>query len=122
MYKACSKCGKIHDVNYKCHHDQMHKNEIERKQRSRYVWTVKSKQIREKANYLCEVCRDQNIYTYTSLEVHHIESLKQNKDKFLDDYNLVCLCQKHHKMAENGLIDVEYLKNLAYRRENESPS
>lgn len=122
MWKACSKCGKIHDVNYKCNHDDIHKEEQERKLRQRYVWTKKSQEIREKANHLCEVCRDQNIYTYDNLEVHHIEKLRDRQDLFLDNENLVCLCSDHHKKADKGELDKEYLKKLALKREKNPPS
>lgn len=118
MYKACSKCGKIHDASYKCYQDQTHRDEKERKLRSKYKWTQKAKEIKEKANYLCEVCRDQNIYTYENLEVHHIEKIRDNQDLFLDNNNLICLCIKHHKEAERGGIGKDYLKKLALKREN----
>ena len=117
MFKACSKCGKIHDTNYKCHANDLHKDEQERKLRKKYIWAKKSQEIRERSNYLCEVCRDQNIFTYEGLEVHHIESLRERKDLFLENTNLVCLCSKHHKMAEKGEIGKDYLKNLASARE-----
>ena len=117
MYKACSKCGKIHDVNFKCDHVDVHKDEQERKLRSKYIWTKKSREIRERANYLCEVCRDQNIFTYENVEVHHILPLRHRQDLFLENENLICLCQEHHKKAENGEIDIDYLRKLALKRE-----
>lgn len=121
MFKACSKCGKIHDVNQRCHHDDVRKNEEQRKLRSKYSWTLKSREVREKANYLCEVCRDNNEFVYENVEVHHIQSIKTNKELFLDNNNLVCLCQNCHKKAEKGMIDVEYLKELAVKREKNPP-
>ena len=66
---------------------------------------------------MCEVCRDKGAYTYTSLEVHHIYKVRENKDKLLDNYNLICLCVEHHKQAEKGKIDKEYLRKLARKRE-----
>jgi hypothetical protein len=56
------------------------------------------------------------IATYTGLEVHHIEKLRENVDGLLDDDNLICLCGKHHKQADKGLIDKEYLKELVKLR------
>ena len=117
MYKSCSKCGKIHDTRFKCNTNRIYKSGEERKLRSLYSWTQKSKEIREKANYLCEVCRDHNVYTYDNLEVHHIEKLKDNSDLLLDNLNLVCLCQEHHKQADSGQISKEYLRKLAEDRE-----
>ena len=121
MFKACSRCGKIHDVNYDCHHGDIHKNEQQRKLRSKYIWTKKSREVRDKANYLCEVCRDQGKIVYDSVEVHHILPLRGHQDLFLENENLICLCQEHHKQAEKGNLDVEYLQALAYKRENPPP-
>ena len=119
-FKACSKCGKIHPYGYKCTvgADNNRSKLQEDKLRSKYAWTKKSLQIREDANNLCEVCLDQGRITYDGLEVHHIEKLRENVDGLLDDNNLVCLCTMHHKQADNGEIDKEYLKELARKRIN----
>ena len=123
MQKACSKCGRIHPANYKCHANARVKITTDESQlRSKYKWTQKSLEIREKANYLCEVCRDQGIITYEQLEVHHIETLRDRSDLLLDDSNLICLCVEHHKQADAGEIDKDYLRELAhYREEKISP-
>ena len=115
-YKACSKCGKIHPYGYNCAVGVNRYKVEEDKLRSRYAWTKKSKQIREDAGNLCEVCKDQGIATYNGLEVHHIEKLRENTDSLLDDDNLICLCTRHHKEADNGEIDKEYLRELVKKR------
>lgn len=117
-FKACSKCGKIHPYNYKCYIgvDSNRSKITEDKLRSRYAWTKKSKQIREDAGNLCEVCRDQGRATYNGLEVHHITKLRENTDGLLDDNNLICLCIRHHKEADNGEIEESYLRELAKKR------
>ena len=116
MWKACSKCGKIHSTNYKCiKYKTIYETTEERKQRSSYSWTKKSQDIKEQANHLCEVCKDRGVYTYNDLEVHHIEKLRDGGD-LLDDDNLICLCVEHHKQADNNEIDKEYLKQLAKNR------
>nr|DAO53779.1 MAG TPA: NinG recombination protein [Caudoviricetes sp.] len=121
MYKACSRCGKVHDINHKCYVGKIYKQSTanERNLRATNRWKMKSEEIRERANYLCEVCRDEGVYTYKGLEVHHITKLKDNPQGLLDNNNLVCLCVLHHKMADNGEIDKEYLLNLAEKREGE---
>ena len=119
MYKACSRCGKIHKSGYECNVGKVYQGGEERRLRSKYVWAKKSKAIREKANHLCEVCRDNGVYTYDGLEVHHIEKVKDAPAMLLDDSNLVCLCVEHHKQADNGQIDSEYLKQLAIKRETD---
>ena len=122
MYKTCSKCGKIHDTRYKCKVNNIIKQSTdESKLRSTNKWTQKSLNIRTKANYLCEVCRDQGRLTYNDLEVHHIVKIKDDSNKLLDDYNLICLCVEHHKQADAGEIDTDYLKKLAKEREEKIP-
>ena len=120
-FKACSKCGKIHPYNYNCSVgvDSNRSKVAEDRLRSRYAWTKKSKQIREDAGNLCEVCRDQGRATYDGLEVHHIEKLRENVDGLLDDNNLICLCVRHHKEADNGELEKDYLKKLVKKRRGE---
>ena len=120
MWKSCARCGKIHDSKYPCKNPRRYYPHTKEKElRSRYAWTEKSLEIREKAMFLCEVCRDQdNRFTYNDLEVHHINSIKAAPEQLLDNFNLVCLCVPHHKEADAGKISKEYLRSLAYKREN----
>lgn len=117
MFKACSRCGKIHDSRYKCNVGKVYEGGLERNKRSTYAWTEKSKEIRERANHLCEVCRDSGVITYEGIEVHHIVKVRDDASLLLDNNNLICLCQEHHKQADKGLIDVEYLRKLVSKRE-----
>ena len=89
MLKSCSRCGGIHPSGYRCNHNRPKVNE--KKLRSKNAWTSKSLEIRERANYLCEVCRAKGRYVYEGLEVHHIEKIRDNPERLLDNYNLVCL-------------------------------
>lgn len=118
-YKACPYCGRIHRAGYECPKKPKRKYSggEERKLRNTYAWTKKSKEIRDKAQGLCEVCRDNGIITYKGLEVHHITKLAEDKDKLLDNSNLVCLCTKHHKEADKGLLSKTYLEELVRKRE-----
>lgn len=126
MYKSCSRCGRIHGTNYVCKHgtetydNQKYKRDKD-KLRFTEPWKKKSKEIKESANYLCEVCLDGGKYTYNQLEIHHIDKLREAPEKFLENENLVCLCKMHHKLAESGDIKKEYLKHLAYQREHIPP-
>ena len=119
MYKSCSRCGKIHDSNFKCNVGKVYIKDNEHKLRSTNKWTQKSLEIRERANYLCEVCRDEGKITYENLEVHHITKVRDDESLLLDNYNLICLCQEHHKQADKCMIDKDYLLSLAKRREDE---
>ena len=82
-------------------------------------WKYKSEQIREESKYLCSVCLEEGRYTYDSLEVHHIEPIEENYERRLDDYNLICLCNSHHREAEQNKIDRTYLFELVDKREQE---
>ena len=117
MWKSCSKCGKIHSQEYKCNVGRTFTGGEERKLRSQYSWTLKSQEIRERANHLCEVCRANGVYTYDNIEVHHIVKVRDDKSRLLDNENLICLCQEHHEQADNNQINKEYLFELAKKRE-----
>ena len=119
MFKSCSKCGKIHPASFQCTVGRVFTGGEERRLRSQYSWTKKSEEIRERANHLCEVCRNEGIYTYDNIEVHHIVKVRDDKSKLLDNENLICLCKDHHIQADNGEIDKEYLIELAKQREQE---
>ena len=119
MYKACSKCGKIHDINKRCYvGDNFRKKDTKaNKFRRTKEWRCKSEEIREDSKYLCSICLNNNIYNYDLLEVHHITPLEEDITRGLDNYNLICLCNGHHRLAEDGKIDRDYLFKLAEERE-----
>ncbi len=122
MFRTCTKCGRIHDTKYKCQVNNVIKQATdESRLRSTNRWTKKSIEIRTKANYLCEVCKDRGILNYDNLEVHHIIKLKDDSERLLDDLNLICLCSEDHKKADSGELSVEYLQNLAEQREKRYP-
>ncbi len=119
MYKSCPRCGKIHDTNYKCNAGRIKRvltNDM--KLRNLNAWHMKSEEIKDRSNYLCSVCLQSHIYTYDRLEVHHIDKLREHPERLLDNYNLICLCKYHHKEADDGIIDKEYLFKLAKIRED----
>ena len=107
----------MHPRNYVCRPKREYKGGEERTLRSTYKWTKKSEDIRERANWLCEVCRDQGVYTYEDLSVHHIDKVREDSSKLLDDENLICLCDLHHKQADSGEISKDYLRELVKKRE-----
>lgn len=114
--KTCSKCGKIHPRGFKCNIGRIYTKTDDDKLRSTYKWTKKAKQIKDDALGLCEVCKAQGVYNYDKLEVHHITKLREDPDGLLDDNNLICLCSYHHKQADAGEIDADYLRQLAKER------
>lgn len=122
MFRSCSRCGKIHEIGKEC---PVLRNKTPREEpqrlRSKHKWTLASRRTREEANYLCEVCKDQGKLTYKHLEVHHIEKLKDKPEKLLESDNLICLCQRHHKEADSGLLDKDYLISLVHNRGKKIP-
>lgn len=115
---SCSRCGKLHPRGQKCNIGRIYTKTDESRLRSKYAWTKKAKQIKDDVNGLCEVCKAQGVYTYDNLEVHHIIKLRDNPNGLLDDDNLICLCTYHHKQADDGEIDADYLRILAKERKN----
>ena len=118
MLVSCGKCGKLHPRGYKCNVGRVYTQTAERKARSSNKWKLKAKQIKEDAFNLCEVCKDKGLYNYEGLEVHHITKIKDDPGGLLDDNNLICLCVEHHKQADAGELDADYLRELAKKRQS----
>lgn len=122
MLKSCSKCGRLHEFGYTCRAgnkiDYGKYNYKEASLRNTYSWHTKAEYIKAESNYLCSVCLAKGIYNYNNLEVHHIHKLKDREDLLLDNYNLICLCRECHALADAGMIDKEYLLDLARKRED----
>ena len=116
MYRACARCGKIHDASFTCNVGKVYTGGRERAMRSSYSWQKKAEEIKDMSQHLCAVCREQGRYVYAGLEVHHIVKLRDDPDGLLDDSNLVCLCTNCHKLADSGDISADYLRELARRR------
>lgn len=128
MLRSCSRCGKAHEYGVRCRHNwkqyEFTRREVASdsdKLRATYVWEQKSKEIRKNSRYLCEICEESNVYQYKKLSVHHIYSLNEAPERWLDNSNLICLCELHHKLAEKGNYPKDYLESLARRREQGIP-
>lgn len=117
QYKSCSKCGGIHPASNPCYIPKAATSEM--KLRNTYRWRKKREQVKKDSKYLCAVCKEEGRFTYENIEVHHITKLKDRADLLLDEYNLIPLCVTHHKLADEGKIDADYLRELARRREEE---
>lgn len=121
MKKSCKYCGGIHEVGFKCpkakkRNYKMKYNEYD-SFRSTYIWQRKREEIKERDLYLCRACMDENLnerieYNSEDLSVHHIVPLSVDYSLRLENDNLITLCDRHHKEAENGVIKAEYLKSL----------
>ena len=115
--RSCTICGKIHSVDIKCQRKIERTDALAFSLRQKNKWHKKSYEIRERSSWLCAVCRDQGLITHEKLSVHHIIKLNENPDGLLDDENLICLCAQHHQMADDGLIEPDYLRRLAIQRD-----
>ena len=116
MLKTCSICGRIHDFDKVCRGNYK-KYTKQNKFRNTYLWQEKRDEIRERDLHMCQVCLKNGydteyIYNYNNLEVHHIIPIEEDYSKRLDSYNLITLCNKHHRMAEEGLIPREELLKI----------
>ena len=120
MYKTCSRCGKIHETSYKCFKGL--NNDPEKRLRNTSRWKKKRAEIKEASKYICAVCYDRDrYYNHRGLEIHHITKLRHAPELLTDNLNLIALCPEHHKQADAGEIDKDYLLKLAQEREDNPP-
>lgn len=120
MLKSCQYCGRVHDTKLICPKKPIRKkfDTDQNKFRSKNIWTKKAKKIKERDGFLCQICIRklfQTVKQYNSrdLEVHHIIPLEKDFGLRLENENLITLCVRHHKMADNGEISVDLLRQIA---------
>lgn len=118
--RSCAWCGRIHPKGYNCGKRPARKSARYESEAGRYTkaWEHKAKEIKERSKYLCSFCLAQGVYTYENLETHHILKLRDRPDLLLEDANLICLCRRHHKMADLGEIPEADLQALVQRRDS----
>ncbi len=124
MLKTCSVCGRIHDDSKQCYRPRTKVKTKQNTFRNTNKWHEMSRRIRERDNYLCQICISGKYntvlrYNFKELEVHHIVPLEKDYSKRLDRSNLITLCRYHHKMAEAGEISKEELLDIV--KEKEAP-
>ena len=128
MKKACSICGRIHAIGEGCplkphkkHKKYSELTDFERKYKSflsSSAWQKKREEIKERDLYLCPICLLEGRYDKKRkydpqfLQVHHIESVRTAWTKRLENNNLITLCERHHKDAEEGRISKETLRTF----------
>lgn len=124
MLKACKYCGRIHAADRDCG-KKPNRNRYRRDEREagRYThaFADKSREVKERAHFLCQVCLDRGEICFEGCETHHIIKLRLRPDLLLADDNLVCLCQRCHRKADRGEIDADYLRELARKRDEGAP-
>lgn len=66
------------------------------------------------------MCLKEGIINYRDLEVHHIIKLKDDITKGLEEDNLITLCHSCHRMADDGRISEEELRELVRERNGDN--
>lgn len=118
MLKSCSYCGGIHDKKYKCpSRPSKGKTTDASKFRSTSAWGRKSIEIRKRDHYLCVLCYREGRYVFEDVSVHHIESIQNNFNRRLDNYNLITVCRACHELCEAGKIPIEKQLEIANEQE-----
>lgn len=130
MLRSCPYCGRVHDSRYDCGRKPVRKKMKYTRAdyfRRTQAWTNKSIEIKQRDNYLCQICLRKRYntlqqYNYTGLSVHHAVAINQDWEKRLDDGNLITLCAYHHQMAEDGEIPAgEILEIIAEQEQKRIP-
>lgn len=123
MLKSCKYCLRIHDSKFDCGKKPKRYKEINDINRFRWSrrWNKKSISIRERDNYLCQICLTNQYDTFIKynseqLEVHHIIPLHEDFNLRLDDENLITLCARHHKMADKKIISRKFLLDIIKKK------
>lgn len=127
--KSCKYCGKTHEEDYKCKNRPVKRKRIDESIyfRNSQSWQNKRKKIRERDNYLCQVCirnlyNTERRYNYEGLQVHHAVPLNADKTLKLDDSNLITLCEYHHYLCDRGVIPYSEVKKIIDEQEQNRKS
>ncbi len=119
IQKSCKHCGRVHDEGYKCNKKPIKRKKIDDSVRFRNSpkWQKKRKHIKERDNYLCQVCireiyNTRRKYNSDNLQVHHAMPINLSEDLRLNESNLITLCSMHHSMCDKGQIPYEKVKKI----------
>lgn len=119
MKKSCPYCGRIHEKKFNCG-KRPQKKKLQYKKdsfRSTAVWQHKREEIKQRDNYMCQVCFRrlyQTIEPFNAedISVHHNIPLEEDYEKRLDNDNLITLCGYHHELAENQIIPRSLIREI----------
>lgn len=119
--KACPYCGNIHKGQCPKKPKDYHvKQDKIRKFRKSSEWTNKRKEILERDEYCCQICKAQGRITSSkSLHVHHIHALVNDWENRANDRNLICLCSEHHHDIHNGMFNTADIQELVNKKYND---
>lgn len=137
MLRSCQYCGRIHERSYICPQKAQALKERQKRRTEQnkenydfhrsQAWKEKSRHIRERDQYCCQICAKglygaERKYETDELSVHHIVPLAEDWDRRFDNDNLLTLCRRHHEMAERGEIPRDILLNIAREQEERNSS
>lgn len=120
MLKSCKYCNRVHKSDYDC---GMRPVKIQKKDsaadrfRNTSAWQQKREEIKQRDNYLCQICirnlyGTKKILNNINISVHHAEKIEKNYEKRLDNDNLLTVCEMHHKMCDNFDIPEVVVKRI----------
>ena len=119
----------MHDENHICSKKPIKKKKIDdaTQFRNSPKWQKKRRKIKERDNYLCQICireiyGTKRKYNHENLQVHHAIPINTNEDLKLDDNNLITLCSMHHAMCDRGEIQYGEVKEIIKQQEKSPPS
>ena len=128
MKISCNHCGRIHEKKFDCGKKPVYIRKRYEKDvfRSSYTWQKKAKEIKERDNYLCQLCLrgyrgTRSRINNTRLSVHHAVPLKQDYELRLENENLITVCDIHHELLEKGVISLKEAKSVIREQEKRSP-
>lgn len=121
LKKMCAKCQTIIDYGNtycdrcsKSKYKDYNQNKRDKESQKFYnslAWKSIVKVVRLRDKGLCLNCLSNNKISYYDV-VHHIEELKENRDKGLDIDNLICLCHScHAKIHADYKVDKVEVQN-----------
>lgn len=127
MKKSCQYCGRLHNEGYICPKKPVKHKKIDDSVRFRNTtkWHKKRIQIKERDNYLCQICiRDlydtHYRYNHQDLQVHHAIPLHKDESLSLEPSNLISLCPMHHAMCEQGEITYKEIRRIIDEQNGQS--
>lgn len=125
ILKSCQYCGRIHDSKYDCGKKPKRlkkKSTKAYKFRSTIEWQDKRQEIKERDNFVCQICirnlyEPERQYETDNLSVHHAIPIENDWEKRLDDDNLITSCDRHHEMMEDGRIPYQVVQKIISEQE-----
>lgn len=127
MLKSCKYCGRVHEEKQVCIQKQQAEEKRQKNRKGSFAhefrktnaWTKKSIEIRRRDGFLCLCCKAElpgtiQKYNPYALSVHHIVPIREDRNKRLDNGNLITVCDVHHEMCESGEISRQQQTELVY--------